>query len=374
MCMLRQIQQFCDFLSKIPSMRQMEQAGATIVEFRQVIAEMQAEARMLQVPDSHPLHSLISVYAGCSQADFEANKDMAWRFSRSWIEDLVFTHAWVFPDLRRCELGELLQAVTRRRQDDKVDQVDLTFMAALTSNVPSLLELLDSMPEKFPQFFQVHVVDLLYYAGRLPISSETPDGKLPIRDQHLMAYAEDLSLGEPRLWGFALNYLRAGGSPATGDFLKTLADRYCGSAVEDEQLLWQALALLEDLELSELGREHCWSRARLLFAAGDLLQALSWACWAVVGIFKPKRKQEAEEVLEQGAAKISDFCDEMGNQNMAALLSALAPTNLDESFDDCPSPALLGALAPPGAPRPLPTLPASARLYFYIQCPGGSCN
>lgn len=358
------IGEFCDFLSNIPSMRQMEQAGATAVEFRQVIAEMQAEAKQLQVPESHPLHELVCVYSGCSQAAFEANKDITWKFSRTWIEDFVFTHAWIFPDLRRSELGELLQAVTRRRQDDRVDQVDLAFMAALTSNVPRLLELLSSMPENFPQFFLVHLVDLLYYAGRLPVSSETPDGQLPIRDKHLMAYAEDLCRGKPLLWGYALNYLRAGGSTATGHFLETMADKYCASAVEDEQLLWKALNLLEELEMSELGRQHCWRRARLLRNSGDFLGALSWACWAVVGI---SPRKDMEQIAERGAADISEFCDEMGEHDMTALLAALAPANLEESFDDCPSPALLAALAPPAAPRPLPTLPASARLYFYIQ-------
>lgn len=119
----RHIQSFADFLGKIPSMRQMEQAKATAVEFRQVVAEMQAGARALQVPATHAMHELVEVYAGCSQADFEANKDVVWRFSSSWVEDFVFTHAWTFPDLRRSELGELLKAVTRRRPEDKVDQV-----------------------------------------------------------------------------------------------------------------------------------------------------------------------------------------------------------------------------------------------------------
>jgi len=312
---LRHIREFCDFLSNIPSMRQMEQAGATAVEFRQVIAEMQAEAKQLQVPESHPLHELVCVYSGCSQAAFEANKDITWKFSRTWIEDFVFTHAWIFPDLRRSELGELLQAVTRRRQDDRVDQVDLAFMAALTSNVPRLLELLSSMPENFPQFFLVHLVDLLYYAGRLPVSSETPDGQLPIRDKHLMAYAEDLCRGKPLLWGYALNYLRAGGSTATAHFLETMADKYCASAVEDEQLLWKALNLLEELEMSELGRQHCWRRARLLRNSGDFLGALSWACWAVVGI---SPRKDMEQIAERGAADISEFCDEMGEHDMTA--------------------------------------------------------
>ena len=313
----RQIRDFGDFLSKIPSMQEMEQAGATAVEFRQAVAEMQREAQHLQVSEAHPLHELISIYAGCSQSAFEANKDVTWKFSRSWIEDFVFTHAWVFPDLRRSELGELLQAVTRRRQDDRVDQVDLAFMAVVTSNVPSLLELLQSMPENFPQFFLVHLVDLLYYAGRLPTSSETPDGELPIRDQHLMAYAEDLCRGSPVLWGFALNYLRAGGSTATSHFLETLADQYCANAVEEEQLLWKALNLLEELEMSQLGRQHCWRRARLLRNNGDFLGALSWACWAVVGI-TPKRRQDAEQIAERGAAEISEFCDEMGEHDMTA--------------------------------------------------------
>ena len=50
---------------------------------------------------------------------------------------------------------------------------------------------------RFPQYFMVHLVDLLYYAGRLPLSSETGT---PPRDQHLIAYAEDLRSGEPKLW------------------------------------------------------------------------------------------------------------------------------------------------------------------------------
>ena len=67
-----------------------------------------------------------------------------------------------------------------------------------------------------------------------------------------------------------------------------------------------------------------------------------------------------------GVVQTKSFQVKFCHRNQA-LLTALAPANLDESFDDCPSPALLAALAPPAAPRPLPTLPASARLYFYIQ-------
>ena len=112
------------------------------------------------------------------------------------MEDLVFTHAWVFPDLRRSELGDLLLAVARtdgvrgasgvmlrsnvgteaeckqiswansarllaltpehgeftvparRHQDESIDDVDRGFIATLKCDVPGLLKLLSSMPEK----------------------------------------------------------------------------------------------------------------------------------------------------------------------------------------------------------------------------------
>ena len=362
-----QISQFCDFLSKFPSMREMEVAGATGVEFCQAIDEMQVAAQSIasQISDKHPLRQLLEVYTRSSQADFEANKDVSWKFSRNWVEDFVFTHAWVFPDLRRAELGDLLQAVARRRQDESIDDVDRAFVAAVKCDVPALLERLTSKPDKFPQFFVVHLVDLLYYAGRLPLSTHS-DVPLPLRDWHLIAYAADLCQA-PQQLRFALNYLRAGGSSEVARCLQGLADRYCANAVNDNKQLWEALSVLDDLELAELGRQHCWQRARLLRKSGDLLGALNWACWAVVGIQSSEHETESSLKLSKGEAQISDFCDEMVEQDMAALLAALAPANLEESFDDCPSPALLAAMAPPGAPAPLPTLPASARLYFFIQ-------
>lgn len=218
-------------------------------------------------------------------------------------------------------------------------------MAALTSNVPRLLELLESMPENFPSFFLVHVVDLLYYAGRL--------SEPRIRERHLMAYAEHLA--EVDLQGFALSYLRAGSSSESKELLKSYADGYCAAAVADEAKLWKALTELEELGLQDLGRKHCWSRAHDLKEKEDFLSSICWACWAVVGLGP-----------ETGASELSELCDAMAAEDMTRLLTALAPFNLEESFDDCPSPGLLAALAPPEAP-PLPTLPASARLYFYIQ-------
>ena len=359
---------FCDFLSKFPSMREMELAGATTVEFGQAIVEMQDAAQSIacQLPEKHPLQQLLEVYMRSSQVDFEANKDTSWKFSRTWIEDFVFTHAWVFPDLRRAELGDLLQAVARRRPDESIDDVDRAFVAAVKCDVPALLEVLSSMPDKFPQYFVVHLVDLLYYAGHLSLSAE-PDCHLAPRDWHLMAYAADLCQ-PPQQLRCALNYLRAGGAPEVARCLQFLADKYCSNAVGDNKSMWEALSLLDDLELGELGRQHCWQRARLLRSSGDLLGALSWACWAVVGIQSSEQDVEiCVDKLDKGAAEVSDFCDEIVENGMLDLLEALAPANLEESFDDCPSSALLAAMAPPGAPAPLPTLPASARLYFFIQ-------
>ena len=363
--------QFCDFLSRYPSMREMELAGASAVEFCQAIVEMQDAAQRIacQIPETHPLQQLLGVYARSNQADFEANKDVSWKFSRSWVEDFVFSHAWVFPDLRRAELGDLLQAVARRRQDETIDDVDKAFVAAVKCDVPALLDLLSSMPEKFPQYFVVHLVDLLYYAGRLPLLAGSAHSQLPPRDWHLLAYAADLCQAPTQLRS-ALNYLRAGGSPQVASCLQIVADKYCATAVGDNKTMWEALSVLDDLELGELGRPHCWQRGRILQRSGDLLGALSWACWAVVGIQGSEHNMEISlETLDRGAADISDFCDEMVEHGMSALLAALAPANLEESFDDCPSPALLAAMAPAGAPAPLPTLPASARLYFFIQQP-----
>ena len=183
-------------------------------------------------------------------------------------------------------------------------------MAALTSNVPRLLELLELMPEHFPCFFVVHVVDLLYYAGRLSDSA--------IRERHLISYAQQLA--EQDLKSFALSYLRAGSSSESKELLRSLADAYCGSVVSDSQKLWKALTLLEDLGLQEMGRKHCWQRAFDFKDSKDYLEAISWASWAVVGLGN-----------EKGAGELSELCDAMAAEDMEKLLDALAPVNLEDS-------------------------------------------
>merc|ERR1719229_689583 len=104
------------------------------------MAEIQTMAKKLSedLPPDHPTRPLLRIYAGSSQRAFEANEDVAAKFGRTWIEDVAYAHAWVLPDLRRPELGDLLRAVARRRTAETIDDMDRTLFAALSFDIPEL--------------------------------------------------------------------------------------------------------------------------------------------------------------------------------------------------------------------------------------------
>ncbi|CAE8626425.1 unnamed protein product [Polarella glacialis] len=374
----------CDFLLKIPSLQQMDQGLASSVEFCHAVREIQDAAQRLlrEAPAEHPTRQLLQVYAGCSQSTFEANEDIAAQMSRTWVEDFILSHAWVFPDLRRMELGDLLRAIARRRVSETIDDVDRVLFAALTVDVPELLRLLASMPDRFPGYLVVHLVDMMYFAGRVPTSFETPQ-LIPPRDWHLIAYAQELCRGPRQQWRYALDYLRAAGSPAAAQYLASVADRYCTAAADDDAELVKALELLEELGLRSLGVKQCWRRAQQLRAAGDIIGCLRWACWAHAGLRGAEpasslwsscrsNAMELEEAKDaqldiDGGGLISELLDTLAEEDMPGLLAALAPADLEEPWNVYPPVSLLARLAPPAVGKPLSSLPASGRLCFFSQ-------
>merc|ERR1719221_889048 len=133
----------------------MDQARASRTECSQATAEIQAMAKKLlnEAREGHPTRRLLEVYAGCPQESFEASEDVAARMGRTWVEDIAYAHAWVFPDFRKTELGDLLGAVARRRTAEAIDDIDRVLFSVLTLDIPALFRLLGSMPDRFPTFF-----------------------------------------------------------------------------------------------------------------------------------------------------------------------------------------------------------------------------
>jgi len=352
----------CNFLRRFPSLSQIEQAKASSVECRQVVAEMQEAAQKLlqEAPAEHPIRQLLEIYAGSSQDAFEAGEDVANRMGRTWVEDVVYAHAWVFPDLRRTELGELLRAVARRRTGENIDDVDRVLFTVLTMDIPGLLGLLGSLPDRFPAFFVTHLVDVLYFAGRVPLSFELEGRQLvPPRDWHLIAYAQELSRGPREHQRYAVDYLRAGGSPAAVRFLEMAAGRFSATAASDEQME-EAVTLLSELGLgATLGVRQCRRRAQALRADGDVLGSLRWACRA-----------EWCGTAPQGYF-VSELLDGLAEENLEALLAALAPAEAgSEPLERYPPESLLALLGPPpcvGEGAQAPLLPPSGRLFFFAQ-------
>eukprot|EP00933_Yihiella_yeosuensis_P041219 TRINITY_DN35636_c0_g1_i1.p1 TRINITY_DN35636_c0_g1~~TRINITY_DN35636_c0_g1_i1.p1 ORF type:complete len:714 (-),score=154.17 TRINITY_DN35636_c0_g1_i1:60-2201(-) len=377
-----QVARVCDFLQKIPSLRQMAESNASSMEFCHAIREIQEAAQRLlkEAPADHPTRQLLEVYAGCAQQTFEANEDVAATMGRNWVEDFIFASAWVFPDLRRIELGDLLRAVARRRNSESIDEIDQVLFAVLTLDVPELLRLLSSMPDRFHGYFVVHVVDMLYYAGRVPMSFET-GGAIPPRDFHLICFAEELCRGSRQLWRVAIDYLRAAGAPAAVRFLSQVNEQYCSAAAEDETAFMEALTLIEDLGLSRsLGAAQCWKRAEQLRASGNFLGCLRWACWAEAGVatsseaaaswgsLRTNAGQEKDELkVRSCCAKISEMLDELAEEDLHRLLEALTPTDLEEPLEKYPPSSLLKSLSPAEAKVSLRTLPQSGRLCFFVQ-------
>jgi len=269
----------------------MEEARASEAEFRQAMVEIQNAANSIleKTPQEHPARQLIEIYAGCPQAAFEKGEDVAQKWGRTWVEDFVFAHAWVCPDFRRTELGDLLKAVARRRTTEQIDDVDRVLFAVITLDIPVLLELLSSLPERFPAFFVTHLVDVLYFAGRVPLKVEVKGQQvIPPRDWHLISYAQELCAGPRTLQRYAIDYLRAGGSLAATRFLEVVADQYCATA-SGESDLEEALELLADFDLrGKLGLRHCRRYAQALRASGDVAGCIRWICRAESCCEKPR--------------------------------------------------------------------------------------
>merc|ERR1719428_946399 len=104
----------------------MDEVGASETEQRQAFQEVQAAAETIRrevtaIAPQHPIRDLLDIYAGCQQDVFDSAGDVAKKWARTWVEDFAYSHAWIFPDLRRSELGDLLRAVAQRHQDEDID-------------------------------------------------------------------------------------------------------------------------------------------------------------------------------------------------------------------------------------------------------------
>eukprot|EP00929_Paragymnodinium_shiwhaense_P008854 TRINITY_DN112827_c0_g1_i1.p1 TRINITY_DN112827_c0_g1~~TRINITY_DN112827_c0_g1_i1.p1 ORF type:complete len:689 (-),score=124.36 TRINITY_DN112827_c0_g1_i1:76-2037(-) len=354
------VRRICDFLRRMPSLRMMDEVGASEVENRQAVREIQVSARevMQQLPEEHPGRELLEIYCGSSLEAFEAGKDIASKWARSWTEDLAYSLAWVFPDLRRFELADLLRMVARRRNSENIGDVDKVFFKVLEMDVPGLLEACLAMPDSFPAYIVTHLVDVLYFAGRIPLSLELrQDGEtVPPRDFYLIAYSKELLSGTREQQRLAVNYLRAGGSPAATAALEAAAETYCGSAASDAELEG-GLDLVANLGLSDkLGSKVCRKRALDARKKGDLATCLRWAC-------------RAEDSCEASGVFVSELLDELCSENLKTILEVLTPADLTEPLDRYPTTFLLTLLSTSesgSGERPVSLAP-SGRLYFLTQ-------
>jgi len=350
-----QIARFLEFLQKFPSLEDMDLAQASDLEHRQCMHEMQVSAQSLMqsLSPEHPIRQLCDIYAGCSQENFEANKDPAAKWSKTWIEDFVYSFAWIFPSFRRDEMVDLLQVVSQRNAEEPVDDVDRLFFEVLSVNVPTMLEIVTSQPYRFPTFFVTHLVDVLYFAGRVPQSIDAKGQRLiPPRDMHLMAYAQELSCGSRACIRYAIDYLRAGSSEILRKCLLQTVDQYCGTAVTDNDLE-AALCLLVELNLgATLGVRMCRQRAMSCRLQGDIIACLRWGNRAETYTTKPE------------GFYVSELLDAIAQEDLEGLLRALTPTIDAEPLNLYPHPWLVTILAPSG---PVPSFAPSGRLYFYAQ-------
>lgn len=353
-----QVSQLCEFLRRIPSLQQMLQAGASKVEYQQAMAEIQSRARQLmaRTPHEHPTKRLLQIYAGSPQAAFDAGEDVAKEHGRNWIEDLVYSYAWVFPELRKTELADLLHDVARRRTDETIDDIDRVLFTVFALDVPGLLQLLVALPDRFPTAFVTHLLDVLYFAGRVPLVVEAEGQQfVPPRDWHLMQYAQELCRGPRSHKRIAIDYLRAGGSEAVVKFLELVADDYCATAATEEEM-HEAMVVLADLGLAaKIGVKQCRRRAQTLRSGGDVAGCLRWACQA---------EQYASPAQGYFVSELLDSLAESPKE-LEELLTALTPSSLDEPLERYPPEFLLASLAPSG--EPLRALAPSGRLYFFVQ-------
>lgn len=353
-----QVARVCEFLRKSRPLLQMEQAHTSLVDFHRDVAHVQSMARRMlaETPADHPTRQLLEIYAGCDQGSFEANEDVGARYGRTWIEDVAYAHAWIFPEMRKTELGDLLRAVAQRRTTESIDDLDRVFFAVLALDIPALLKLLEAAPDRFPSLFVAHLADALYFAGRLPLVVEAPSGEklVPPRDWHLMAYAKEIGLGSRGRARLALDYLRSGGSEEVRKDLKAAAEKYCETANTDAEMD-EAMALLVDLGLApDLGPRQCRLRASHLRDAGDLAGCLRWACQA-----------EHYSACARGY-HVSEMLDSIADSKpeLDALLSVLTSEGLDEPLARYPPESLVNIVSSHGLSA---ELVPSGRLYFIVQ-------
>mmetsp|Transcript_51146 Transcript_51146/g.79963 ORF Transcript_51146/g.79963 Transcript_51146/m.79963 type:complete len:677 (-) Transcript_51146:39-2069(-) len=355
------LRRVCDYLSNFPSLRQLEQVCASEGDFRQVIVEIQNSAIVVMdgLPSDHPCRKLLQIYAGCAQEKFEEGKDVAKEWGQTWVEDFVYAHAWVWPDLRRSQLGELLGAIAQRRKEEEIDDIDRVFFSAIGLDIPILLKRLASAPDLFPGFFVAHIVDVLYFAGRLPLKVEVEGFDVaPPRDHHFMAYAKQLAAGSRKMQRQAIDYLRALSSPMALNVLENVVDEYCAQA-DSETELDQALELVTNLGMQEgLGVKHCRRKAQDLRSSNDIRGCIRWACRSESCAGKPSGyylSEMLDDIIEQSP------------DGLSRLVDVLAPPDFSEPFEQYPPKYLLEMLRmhPGETDSSVPT--RSGRLYFYTQ-------
>ncbi|CAK0877113.1 unnamed protein product, partial [Prorocentrum cordatum] len=358
---------FCSFLREHPSLQQMDQARASMAEWRQAVKDIREAARELlrRAPEAHPTVQLLRIYAGSSRDEFDQKKDVSFEHRRTWVEDVVYSHAWIFPDLRRADLSDLLQEVAFRQVDEEIDDVDRVFLAVLRLDVPDLLTLLGRMPERFPSFFVVHLVDVLYFANRVPLALEiSGESRVPPRDVHLMAHSKELRRGPREHVRCAVDYLRSGSSEAAREALEETANEYCTNAPGDEDRE-AAITLVVELGLGErLGVSPCRRWAEDERKRGDVLGCLRWACRA------EQCGGEPRGFFVSGL--LDDIADEAtGPERLAAALAPPGGAARDPPLERpggqplYPPEWLAGALRLPAGR--LAELAPSGRLYFFVQ-------
>jgi len=355
----KHIARVCDFLRGIPALHQLEEVST--VEFRQVLRQMiEGGQKVLRtIPAEHPVRPIMEVYAGPGKRAFEEGKDVAKKWGRTWIEDFAYAHAWVHPDLRRSELSDLLLAVSQRRSDEEIDEVDRALFLLVMLEIPEMLSLLSRSPERYPAVVLTHLVDILYFAGRLPgvtgqcEAEKDSEPAVTSRDWHLQRYAEELLEGPRQMRRCAMSYLRAGGTAAARDGLEAAFEKYAETAISDEETE-EALALLADLGLSaELGVRLCTQKAGVERRSGHICKALHWG-------------GKAEEALHHPTGFVmSELLDDLAATDLQSLLDALAPPDPDEPLDFFPPRWLQQRLLLPAVL--LEGGRIFGRLYFYVQ-------
>jgi len=332
--------------------------GTDRLNFLQDIGHIKDAARILlnESPKDHPSRAILEVYAGCSRAAYDQGEDIAAKYARTWLEDFIFSHAWVWPDLPRNELRDLLQVVAGRHEKEEIDTMDKIQYAVVAQDLPMLFSLTDSIPDMFPLYFITHFVDILFYAGRMP-AAEGPAG-VSHRDRYLIQYAKELSKHSNRaVRKMGLEYLKYGTEDPCFEALKEMLREFCASAETDEEMT-EALEILHELDLLySIGGEECLSRSNRLRSEGKMGGCLRWACQANLLVGGDRSKDYLiSELLDDIASKEDEF---------NSLLAALTPLRTDEPLKKYPPQELEEMLAPITGARAAGV--RSGRLYFLVQ-------